>query len=304
MKTFLCRRPGIIIAAALILSLLLPAAAFADSNIEISEYMLDIMPRSVFPDSKNPPREIPAYFDGLLTCRSFLYKDSLWFPIGDLCRYFGGDVRIFWYPETESICVTGSGIEISMLIGSQYITVNNRFIFSPGDFLMIGTDVCFPADIISRMFQLGISLSEDGCRTLVDSSCAKMLQGSHSYYEDTYGDDFTLLTHLINAEAGHSPLTGRIGVGNVVFNRVADERFPDNIYDVIFDQNNAVQFAPTVNGTLYETPNEVSRVAAGLVFEGVNTVGDALYFDEAWADLSWLHPTHFVCKIGGHSFYN
>lgn len=291
------------ILAAVSLLLCLPVSACADSCIEISPAMLDIMPISVFPSAEHPPKEIPAYFDGLLSCRAYLYEDTLWFSVKDMCTFFGGDVQLFWYPVTESLSVRGSGIEISMLTGSQYIKVNNRYILSRTDFLMIGTEVCFPQDITERMFTITVTVSEDGSRADADTSRGEILGGSHSYYEDTYGDDFTLLTQLINAEAGHSPITGRIGVGNVVFNRVASDKFPDNVYDVIFDQHNAVQFAPTVNGRLYDTPNELSRVAACLVYEGYNTVQDALYFDEAWADLSWLDPSHFVCKIGSNSFY-
>jgi len=303
MKAPFFRRLSFFLAAALILCLLAPCG-YAESSLEVSPYMLDTMPLSVFPKESAPLTELPAYFDGLLTCRCYLYDDTLWFPIKDLCTVFGGDVRLYWYPETKSLCITGSGIEISILVGSQYITINNRYILSLTDFLMVGTAVCFPAEIVGRMFGISALVSEDGSRALVDTSNYEMLSGSRSYYEDLYGEDFTLLTYLVNAEAGNSPMTGRVGVGNVIFNRVASPRFPDNVHDVIFDQTNSVQFAPTVNGRLYDTPNELSRIAVCLVYEGYNTVDDALFFDEAWADLSWLSPTHFVCKIGGHSFYN
>ena len=41
--------------------------------------------------------------------------------------------------------------------------------------------------------------------------------------------DVYWLSHIINAEAGNQPMDGQIAVGNVVLNRVADERFPNSV---------------------------------------------------------------------------
>ena len=47
--------------------------------------------------------------------------------------------------------------------------------------------------------------------------------------------DVYWLSHIINAEAGNQPMDGQIAVGNVVLNRVADERFPNSVKEVVFD---------------------------------------------------------------------
>ena len=57
-------------------------------------------------------------------------------------------------------------------------------------------------------------------------------------------------------------------MGNVVLNRVASKQFPNTIYDVIFDTKYAVQFEPTANGTVYNTPSKDSISAAKRVLAG------------------------------------
>lgn len=46
-------------------------------------------------------------------------------------------------------------------------------------------------------------------------------------------EDFWYLSHVIQAESGYCSMEMMEGVGSVVLNRVADERFPDSIRGVI-----------------------------------------------------------------------
>lgn len=59
---------------------------------------------------------------------------------------------------------------------------------------------------------------------------------------DTY-----LLAALIQAEAGNQDMHGQRLVGSVVLNRTEDERFPDTIAEVIYQEN---QFSVVANGAL------------------------------------------------------
>ena len=85
----------------------------------------------------------------------------------------------------------------------------------------------------------------------------------------TYSDeDLYVLSHIISAEAGNCSDTMMMYVGSVVLNRVADERFPDSIEEVVF-QDNPVQYSPTVNGAYYAEPTEEAcEVAKTLLEEG------------------------------------
>ena len=102
------------------------------------------------------------------------------------------------------------------------------------------------------------------------------------------------------------PLEGQIAVGNVVLNRVSSGDFPDSIPEVIFDDENGVQFEPVSNGTVAGEPTELSLEAARRALSGENTAGDALYFfapalsQGAWIDSSRTYRQ----TIGCHRFYN
>ena len=80
--------------------------------------------------------------------------------------------------------------------------------------------------------------------------------------EPAYSEtDLYVLSHIISAEAGNCSEDMMLSVGSVVLNRVADDRFPDTIEEVVF-QDNPVQYSPTVNGTYWGEPTEGAVEAA------------------------------------------
>ena len=96
-----------------------------------------------------------------------------------------------------------------------------------------------------------------------------------------------------------------IGVGNVVLNRVASDEYPDNVFDVIFDEKYGQQFEPVGNGTVYADPTEEAIIATYLVLEGYNTVGGSMYFlNPQLADDTWFRTDlQFCCTLGLMDFY-
>lgn len=85
--------------------------------------------------------------------------------------------------------------------------------------------------------------------------------------EKPYTDeDLYVLSHIISAEAGNCSEDMMLSVGSVVLNRVADDRFPDTIYEVVFQEG---QYSPTWNGAYYAEPTEKAcEVAEKLLEEG------------------------------------
>lgn len=118
-------------------------------------------------------------------------------------------------------------------------------------------------------------------------------------------EDLYWLSRIISAEARGESLTGQIAVGNVVLNRMASPKYPNTIYDVIFDRNGGVQFEPVSNGTVHQPPTETSIQAAKLALKGVNVVGESMFFFNP--DLSpgtWIVNNRTYYKtIGAHRFY-
>ena len=81
--------------------------------------------------------------------------------------------------------------------------------------------------------------------------------------------------------------------------------YPDSIYGVIFDTKDAVQFEPTSNGTIYNTPSALSVTAAKLALRGNRPVGDSLYFyAPALSQGTWINANcTYVRTVGCHRFY-
>ena len=115
-------------------------------------------------------------------------------------------------------------------------------------------------------------------------------------------DDLFWLSRVIHKESGNQPMEGRMAVGNVVLNRVADPAFPDTVEGVLAQKN---QFTTYKSGVLAATePSEKSTIAAKLVMDGgeVEETKGATFFDSgsnSWAARNKRH----IATIGGHKFY-
>ena len=110
---------------------------------------------------------------------------------------------------------------------------------------------------------------------------AEKLAGEHGGYSGGYSttDEETLiLAALIQAEAANQGDAGRLAVGSVVMNRVANGRFPNSVSGVVYASG---QFAPVTSGRvaiiLAEGPNSACQRAAAQAIAG-NTNTDALFF--------------------------
>ena len=95
---------------------------------------------------------------------------------------------------------------------------------------------------------------------------AVTLAGAGCKADAPYTDnDLYVLSHIISAEAGNCSEDMMLSVGSVVLNRVADDRFPNSIEEVVFQEG---QYAPTWNGTYYDEPTEDAVEAAKTLLEG------------------------------------
>lgn len=83
---------------------------------------------------------------------------------------------------------------------------------------------------------------------------------------EIWADDLEILSHVIYGEAGNCSREMMESVGSVVLNRVSDERFPDSIEEVVFQQG---QYACTWDGNYDQTPSDDAvEVAQYLLDEG------------------------------------
>ena len=181
-----------------------------------------------------------------------------------------------------------------LLAEEAYFMVNDRYFYVPSLVMAQENDLLLPAESLANA--LGCSVVKEPATGTLSIRRVGPVATANTYVEE----DLYWLSRAIYSESGNQPMKGRIAVGTVILNRVADEAFPDTIQEVIFAPG---QFSPVANGTIYRTPDEKSVIAAKLCLDGVREADGCLYLNVtsmySWADQSRTYS----CTIGGHNFY-
>ena len=126
-----------------------------------------------------------------------------------------------------------------------------------------------------------------------------------TFYDYTE-EDLAWLSRIIHAEARGESFEGMLAVGSVVMKRKEYPSYPNTIKEVIFDQRNGVQFSPTIDGSIYQSPYPLAILAAIEVLEGRRNAGNALFFKNPnIVPTSWISSNRqYAFSIENHSFFN
>ena len=119
----------------------------------------------------------------------------------------------------------------------------------------------------NKVSELEDSLEEQKKKseTVTSRSSGSSRTSKNTTSNSTSWSDLELLARIINAEAGGCTDEHQLLVGNVVLNRVADSRFPDSIYEVIYQKG---QYSPTWNGAINKTPTQQAYKNAQRLLDG------------------------------------
>ncbi|MEA4895034.1 MAG: cell wall hydrolase [Oscillospiraceae bacterium] len=245
---------------------------------------------------------VVIYYNGIRMTDGVKIEDTTYVSLRAFLNVIGDQTDIAWDPDTDTVAVTGENLEMTAAVGTNYMIVNDRCFYLPKGVLVINGSLCLPVRELSKVFQAQIIWDDNAGAVSITADEPEVIEGGEDYYNS---EDLYWLSHLINAEAGNQSIEGKIGVGNVVLNRVADPNCPDTVYGVIFDTKYGVQFSVTTNGTIDDEPNEESILAAKICLEGYNIVEDSIYFVNPEVGISsWFAQTRiFVVNIGQHDFY-
>ena len=122
--------------------------------------------------------------------------------------------------------------------------------------------------------------------------------------------DFRLFVCLIYAESGGEPYEGKLGVANVILNRLHSSRFPDTMEGVVYQKG---QFGPVKDGALnrqlalwdsggYTKASYLEAIqAANDALNGKNNIGTRLFFNGYKVEVNKGHTDPL--KIGNHLFW-
>jgi len=112
-------------------------------------------------------------------------------------------------------------------------------------------------------------------------------------------------------EARQEPISGQLAVAEVTLNRVTDDRYPDNVCDVVWEDK---QFSWTHDGK-HDDPTRMGYLdvqAWHTVFElAENVIKDkslllgitATHYHSVEVNPFWTSHYEFDGQIGGHVFY-
>lgn len=274
---------------------LLSAFAFAMA-------MLSLFSMTAFASGKSRYESIPIYLNGTALDKSeALLIDSITYvPLRRLVESTSS-CKITYNDKTKTATITTSDKTITVTTGKSYISVNGRYFYTVGAVENINSSLYVPIRPLAKALELDL-VWDDSSRSVYLKHAKWMLEDAESYYDE---DELFWLSRIIEAEAGGEVLEGKMAVGNVVLNRVADSRYPNTIYGVIFDFKHGIQFTPAYTGTVYNTPSNESIIAAKMCLEGYEIIEDVLFFlNPRIATSNWITQNRpFAARIGLHDFY-
>ena len=231
----------------------------------------------------------------------FINYDTVFVPIRFVSEALGASVS--WDSAGSCAQIKSGAASVTIYEGSKTAYVNGKAVSMNKSAEIRSGRLFIPVRFIAE--NLGANVSWD--ETYYSAKIYK--QNTHvdkSLVDYSYTTDEILwLAKIINAESEGEPSAGKIGVGNVILNRVRSSDFPDTIYGVIFDRNNGVQFEPIMNGTINNTPASESFISAKRALRGENTVGECLYFfNPKTSTNSWIKNNRtYYTTIRNHDFY-
>ncbi len=182
------------------------------------------------------------------------------------------DCSVVYSEGTKTLNISADGMSFEAICGKPYICSNGRYLYvEDGISLREDGQIWLPVSLLAEIFGYEYRLDLDS-KSVYLTPTGEYLEHGDTYYNSK---DLHWLSRIINAESRGEPFEGQLAVGTVVMNRVANPRYPNTVYGVIFD---GVQFSPAVSGTIHKAPHAECVIAAKLILEGYRISDTILYF--------------------------
>lgn len=234
---------------------------------------------------------------------AFLENGYTMIPIRAVSDALRAD-SVLWNEKDSAATIHKGGSQLQITKNSRYAWVNGKKVRLDTAAIIRNDRFFVPLRFVAETFGVTVvwdSESYTAALTAPGVSVPSHMIGNRGYSDE----DLYWLSRIIHAESAGEPMRGKIAVANVVLNRVESHLFDNTIYEVVFDRKYGVQFTPTVNGTVYNTPTGDSIAAAKRALLGENTAGESLYFLNPTISTSfWIVNNRIFYKtIGNHDFY-
>ena len=207
----------------------------------------------------------------------------------------------------DGVVLSDSGMEANTmwLLGNAMNQEEyNEVLDQIPDFASVSTVVSSESDAFPLTEAEETSSSKDEIKSLSTK------EASSAYVLDVTKKEISMLERIVQAEAGGEDMVGKILIVNVIFNRIADDSFPDNVEDVIFqNKDGEYQFSPVDDKSYWSVDiSDNTKEAVIRALEGEDYSEGALYFVARKRTKSssarWFDENlDRLFKHGGHEFY-
>ncbi len=185
-------------------------------------------------------------------------------------------VEVKWLQTAKMVVLTVGDDYVSFQLDTNMILINNVSYEMKGNAIKRDGRIYVPLDILLE--KLGATYTWDEQLLHANITGEKLKVDPAEVRKTNYtAEDVLWLARIVTSEARGGSLDKKIAVANVVLNRVASSRFPNSIYEVIYQSG---QFPPAYkSGFATSEPYDSSVIAAKRALMGVTTIKNCLFFN-------------------------
>lgn len=294
MKKFVSLALGL----SLVFALGMPVVAIEGEETTAPDVQTETVETEAIPAAVDPDTPNIIVNDSIITMGvpAHIYDDTTYASYYPIIKALYPEATAAW--ENGQAVVTAPGLEVRLPINQPYMIVNGRYLYLPDGYKVNDHIITVPVRTLCAALGADLAWDPVGNNVVITAGSGPITPAEEAYN----AEDLYWLSHIINAESGNQSLSGKIAVGNVVLNRVANSTFPNSIYNVVFQPG---QFTPAANGTVHAEPNAESVIAAKLCLDGANVAENSLFFfNYHTAGGCWAAKNRpYVMTIGDHAFH-
>lgn len=225
--------------------------------------------------------------------------DTVFVVAKSLVEGVGGTIE--WIEATQQVIIRHNESIIKLTIGSDKAEVNGELVdLYKAPYLENGRTM-IPVGFVAKT--LGFQVN------WVEATYTVELLKADVELEDAYvldrnytDEDLYTLAKIVTVESGDQSFDMALAIANTVYNRVKSDRFPNTVADVIYQVDVYKQFPPAHKSSFQTLePSFLATLVAKRTLEGVNNIGDALFFNNQ----PFKSKSDDLIKvIDGEYFYN
>ena len=206
-----------------------------------------------------------------------LINDRVYIVARTLTDALGYEIE--WFEESSQVKISSPEKDVLLTIDQTEAFINQEsYRMEVAPFILDGRTY-IPLRMVSEVLSCEVRWDQSTYTVHLQKENHQVHE-SQIYNRPYTDEDLLWLSRIVEVESDFNSIPMKIGIANVVLNRVNDPRFPNTVYDVIFDAEYAVQFPPAHKASFLSVePSYLSILSSKKALEGVNNVGESLYFN-------------------------